>query len=92
MNPVAIKYLKQFLKWIAASFNVSDQGSSAKKLTAFAFMVLVVYLHVRYVDHDNAIEFLIVDSSAVMTALGVATFDKIQSRKTKNGGGDEQSV
>lgn len=91
MNPAILKYAKKLFIWLLGSFNINENGGSAKKLTAFAFMVLTVFLHWKFVDKENAIEFLLVDVSAVLASLGIATFDKIQMRnsKTENNGNDQ---
>jgi len=86
MRKIVFDFLKKFTKWILGSFDVTDDGSSAKKLTAFAFMVLVGWLHIVFVDKNNALEFLIVDVSAILTLLGVATIDKLQQMKNKDHG------
>ncbi len=92
MNPAILRYAKKLFTWLLGSFNVDENGGSAKKLTAFAFMVLTLFLHVKFVDKDNAIEFLLVDVSAVLASLGIATFDKIQMRNSKtSSNGNDQS-
>ena len=91
MNPVVINYLKKFIKWLGGSFDTSENGSSAKKLTSFAFVVVVFYIHLRFCDYNNAIEFLITDVSVICTLLGVATLDKLQSKK-KEGGEDNGNI
>jgi len=88
MNPLFITYLKKFIKWLGGSFDTSENGSSAKKLTSFAFVAVVFYIHLRFCDYNNAIEFLITDVSVICTLLGVATLDKLQSSKNK---GDDQN-
>ena len=82
--------MKKLTRWLIGSFDVGTEGGSAKKLTAFAFMVLVAWLHFVYVDKDNAIEFLIVDVSALLTLLGVSTIDKIQQLKHQSNNGSNQ--
>lgn len=83
MNPKVIDILKKIFRWLFGSFDTSDIGASAKKLTAFAFMLLIFWLHWKYVDKENVVEVLIIDTSVVLGLLGVATYDKIQERKTK---------
>lgn len=83
--------MQKLTRWLIGSFDVGTEGGSAKKLTAFAFMVLVAWLHFVYVDKDNAIEFLIVDVSALLTLLGVSTIDKIQQLKHQSSNGNNQS-
>lgn len=82
--------MKKLTKWLIGSFDVGTNGGSAKKLTAFAFMLLVGWLHFVYADKDNAIEFLIVDVSAILTLLGVSTIDKIQQLKHQSNNGNDQ--
>ena len=82
MNPIIVSYIIRFLKWIKGSFDISDVGASAKKLTVFAFVFLVFYLHFNYCEISNVVEFLLIDATMIGALLGVATFDKIQQRKS----------
>ena len=84
MNPILFGYIIRFLKWLKGSFDVSEVGASAKKLTVFAFVFLVFYLHFNFCDKENVFEFLVTDVTLIGTILGVATLDKIQSRNQKN--------
>ena len=77
------------LKDIWASFNNHEQGASARKLTAFALMCLVVYIHASQLTHENAVEFLIIDLCGVFLALGLVTFAQII--ELKNGKQDGTS-
>lgn len=55
------------------SFTNDKGGFSARKLTAFALMVCVAYIHYNYVDLSIAVEVLIIDLSAVLLCLGLVT-------------------
>ena len=71
-----------------ASFNNHEQGASARKLTAFALMVMIGYIHKTQLTHDNATEFLVIDLCGVFLSLGLVTFSQII--ELKNGKKDEQ--
>ena len=63
---------------ILGSFdNVKGQGFSARKLTAFALMLCIAFIHFRFVDINNAIEALIIDLSGVLLCLGIITAQNI---------------
>jgi hypothetical protein len=76
-----IQHLQAVIDWLKGSFDTSDAGASAKKLTSFTIVILMVWLHVKFATADNAIEFLITDGSLVLALLGVATWDKLKSTK-----------
>lgn len=55
------------------SFTIERVGFAARKLTAFALMVCVAYIHYNYVDLSIAVQVLIIDLSAVLLCLGLVT-------------------
>ncbi len=66
------------IKQLLGSFdNIPKQGFSARKLTAFALMVCIAFIHFKYVDKDNAIEAMIIDLSGVLLCLGIVTAQNI---------------
>lgn len=73
-----------FLNWLKGSFDISKAGASAKKLTAFIFVLLIIWIHIRYCELSNCIEFLITDAGMVLALLGVSTWDKLRSNKQKD--------
>ena len=77
----------KIIKDIWASFNNHEKGASARKLTAFALIVMIVYIHYKQLSADNAIEFLIIDLCGVFLSLGLVTFAQIIELKngTNNG-------
>jgi hypothetical protein len=62
---------------IINSFSNSKEGFSARKMTAFAFVLLAAWLHYKWVDHDNAVQALIVDCSVILICLGIITAQNI---------------
>jgi hypothetical protein len=75
--------MKDIITNLFASFNNQEGGFSARKLTAFALMVLIAYTHYKYVDLSNAIEAILIDLAGVLIALGIITMEQVI--KFKNG-------
>ena len=62
---------------LVKSFTTEKGGFAARKLTAFALMVLIAYCHYKYVDNTNVIETIIIDLSGVLLCLGLVTASNI---------------
>ena len=75
--------MKKIFENIINSLNNTDSGFSARKLTAFSLMILIAYVHYKYVDLSNAIEAILIDLGGVLLLLGIITFEQIL--KFKNG-------
>lgn len=71
------------LKKLINSFDNVNDGYSARKLTAFALMVCIAWLHFKFVSQTNAYDFLIADLIGVGFFLGLVTVDQLI--KLKNG-------
>lgn len=65
--------IKQFLIGFLYTFTNDKRGNSARKTTAFALMVCVFFIHVKFITVDSATNFLIIDLSFVALLLGVVT-------------------
>lgn len=75
--------MKKIIENLINSLNNTDSGFSARKLTAFSLMILIAYVHYKYVDLSNAIEAILIDLGGVLLLLGIITFEQIL--KFKNG-------
>ena len=83
--------MKDLYNKIIGSFDTHTKNSfSARKLTSFALMPCVYYLHYRYVDMSNSISFLVADLLAILLFLGIVTFEQVI--KFKNGESDKPQV
>ena len=58
------------------SFKDDKGGLGARRLTTFAFMVCVVYLHRKYSDKAPT-EFLIIDCIMILLLLAILTTEKL---------------
>jgi hypothetical protein len=75
-----MKIINDFLE----SFNnKAETGMSGRKLTAFWFSILATYVHVKYLNADNALNFLITDCCVLLLALAIILPDHLI--KLKNG-------
>ena len=63
------------------SFDTQKKGFSARKLTAFTFVLFSGYIHVRYLNITNCIEALLIDCGVVLVSLGIITAQNIISFK-----------
>jgi hypothetical protein len=75
--------VKELFDKVLRSFDAGPGGLSARKLTSFSINVVTLYLHFRWVDHENVVEVLIIDACFVSLLLGIVTAEQII--KLKNG-------
>ena len=76
-------------KFIFASFRNEPGGASARKLTAFAFMLCVAWVHLKWVNHENAIAALVIDVSAALLSLSIVTAENLIRLRHGGTGGAE---
>lgn len=81
--------MRELLNKILRSFDSGPGGLSARKLTSFSINMVMIYLHLRWVDHENVVEVLIVDCCFVALLLGIVTAEQII--KLKNGAAEEKT-
>jgi len=67
----------KILDSIVNSFNNHEKGFSARKLSAFTLMMCMVWVHYKWVNHDNVAEVLIIDLCGVLILLGIVTAEQI---------------
>jgi hypothetical protein len=73
--------MNKILGWVGRSFDNLPGGASAKKLTAFLFTVLCIWIHFKFCTLTNAIDFLISDQVLIAALLGASTFESIKGKK-----------
>ena len=76
------------LKFILDSFRNEPGGASARKLTAFAFMLCVGWIHLKWVNHENAISALVIDVSAALLSLSIITAENLIRLRHGGKGGE----
>lgn len=69
--------MKKLFTYIGSSFDTHSQGASARKLSAFITMMLIVYGH-RFVTEANVVEVLVADGGLLCVLLGITTYEKIK--------------
>jgi hypothetical protein len=81
--------MRKLFDRLVNSFDNENAGFSARKLTAFALVLCIYYIHYKYVNESIAIEALIVDLCGVLISLGIITAEQVI--KLKNGGNNENN-
>lgn len=73
--------MKKILQKIESTFDTHTKGYSARKLTAFVFVVLAVILAIKYTTPDNLSDVLIIVLTFVAFCLGLVTAQNIINLK-----------
>jgi hypothetical protein len=74
------------IKKLLASLDNTNNGYSARKLTAFVLVSLVVLAHVKWLnlgDLTQLGEVLIIDYTFISALFGMTTYQKIKSNEPK---------
>jgi hypothetical protein len=69
--------MKPILDKILSSFDTNTKGFSARKLSSFAMIATIVYMH-KYCDKDNLVAVLTVDTAFVSVLLGLTTYESVK--------------
>jgi len=82
------QYLLKAFKWIYRSFEADSKAkgvASARKLSTFGIFILAAYSHIKYVDASNVEAVLFWDYTAILTLLGLVTFqDALNGKYGRN--------
>lgn len=70
--------MKKLLRYLGFTQNGSEFGS-ARKLTAFAFVIFSGYLHYKHAAASPA-TFLLIDVGAICVMFGLTTYENITKR------------
>jgi len=83
------KSITTFINKLMKSFGVHDDGFSARKMTAFIVVLLIVYTHYKwlkscYSNNDFGLlpQVLMIDFTALLTLLGLTTWEKIKTMQS----------
>ncbi|MBX3165575.1 MAG: hypothetical protein KF900_13955 [Bacteroidetes bacterium] len=69
--------MKEFFKNIVNSFYNNREGFAARKLTAFALVACIVWVHLKHVTDSNAAEVIMIDIAGVFLCLGIITVQNL---------------
>ena len=78
--------IQKVITWLSESLNNDDHGPSLKKLIAVGFFLMVVSIHIAFCRSETFETSFEFDLFMILALLGVATWDKLQTNKIKNGG------
>lgn len=76
--------MKKLILKLINSYDNKTDGFSARKLTAYAFVLFSCYIHYKFINFDNSIEALMIDSAVVLVALGIITAQNLIELKNGN--------
>lgn len=79
--------MKEIFNKIVDSFHNETAGFSARKLTAFVFVIFAGYIHWKYLSFDNCINALMIDAGVTLVALGIITAQNLVELKNGKDGG-----
>ena len=76
--------MKDIIRKLVASLDNKDTGFSARKLTAFVMVILVIIIDIKWLNSQQWIyisEILGLHFMFILTLLGLATWQKVQDKK-----------
>lgn len=77
------KIISEFYNGFIGSFDNTEKGFSARKVSSFVVIMLVVTLHVKWFNSQHweyIAEILFLDYTFVLVCLGLATWQKIKEK------------
>ena len=75
--------MKELINKLIASFDVSNKGYSARKLTAFVIISCVVAAHVKWIalgDFTQLGEVFIIDYTFIAALFGMTTYSTLKNK------------
>jgi len=83
-----IKLIKSNIEKLVSSFDtVTTNAFSARKLSAFWFVVLTTYLEIQFISSSLLVEIVTINIILILLLLGIITFEQIIKFK----GGDDKA-
>ncbi len=78
------KFLISIIKDFIASLNNRPGGFSLRRLCVLVMMVCIVWVHIKYVDVNNAVDIITYDMIFILALFGIVTFDKLYQFKNNS--------
>lgn len=75
--------MKELINKLIASFDVSNKGYSARKLTAFIIISCVVAAHIKWIalgDFTQLGEVFIIDYTFIAALFGMTTYSTLKNK------------
>jgi hypothetical protein len=76
--------MKEIITKITDSFTLDKGGFSARKLSSFVIIALVVIAHIKWIwkaDFSMLTEILMIDYSFILACLGLVTWQNVKEYK-----------
>ena len=81
-----------FIKFTLKSLTSKEEGFSFRKLSSLVVLGLVIYLHVKYVNSENVLTFLLYDFGFIAVLLGLLNLDRFIQAKFGSSSSDEPEI
>ena len=75
--------MKELINKLIASFDVSNKGYSARKLTAFIIISCIVSAHIKWIalgDFTQLGEIFIIDYTFIAALFGMTTYSSLKNK------------
>lgn len=83
--------MPELSKYLMSIFDNYSKGASMRKIIAFVTgVVFAAWLHYKWVDANNAFQFLMADLACALLCLGIITMEQVI--KFKNGGANADTT
>ena len=79
--------MKEIMKNILKSFDTNEGGFSARKLTAFVIVVMVIITHIKWLTLGNLTQLemvLTIDYGFIAALFGMTTYHSLKTKTTKD--------
>jgi hypothetical protein len=76
--------MNKILSYIGASFDTTKEGASARKLTAFWFVMLTTYIEIKHVDKESIVMISCIDVAAAFLCLSIISITDIINLRSGN--------
>lgn len=76
--------MKEIYRGLLGSFDNTEKGFSARKISSFVIVVLVIVLHVKWFKADKweyIAEILFLDYTFILVCLGLATWQSVKNKQ-----------
>ena len=79
--------MKDIIQKLVSSLDNKDSGFSARKLTAFVMVIMVIIIDIKWLKSEQwiyIVEILGLHFLFILTLLGLATWQKVQDKKIES--------
>lgn len=76
-------------KWMGSFDSDKNTGFSARKLTSFAVVIVMLFLQIKFTDSTNLWEVCTIDAGLITSLLGIVAWQQNAELKNKKNNADQ---